>query len=285
MTESSLPQPETETAHASAAPKPTGRVLPYVVLIALLACAIYSVVAILIDGEPGFGRALDSVLAVAVFTGLIWIDTLIARRRPKWFAAVSYCGSVYLLAFWVSNIWAEDIGGHLILGFAHPATLIIVRLTLLHVDLIRVMVRKGSGPLSVFIGALTGVAASATAILLTLSLHVWGAPLLELEPYSRVWAATAMLAAFGTIALLITGVLTGARVTRTAAPEPATLMWPRLHDGTPVPATPSGAPDFSALPPNAVLAWPRYLDGTPVPARATGGRHLSPPTTSERDSE
>ena len=57
----------------------------------------------------------------------------------------------------------------------------------------------------------------------------------------------------------------------TATPQGAhpPLAWPRLSNGTPVPAGPTGAPDFAAVP-GASLAWPTFLDGTPVPARADG---------------
>ncbi len=247
-------------------------------LVAVLACAVYSVVAMLIDGESGFERAFDSVLAVLVFTGLVWIDTLIGTRRPLWFRTISYSSSVFLLAFWVTDIWAEDIGGPMIVWFAHPATLVFVRLVLLYVDLIRVMLRKWNTPLTGFTGALTGVTGAAATVLLAISLHTWGKHLLELDLYGRIWAATALLSAFGVVALLLTGVITSSREPRDIAwvPQPVAsyplpLMWPTLHDGTPLRATLSGTPDFAALPADAVLAWPRYIDGTPVQARPHSG--------------
>ncbi len=255
-----------------------GRFVSSLLLVAVLTCAVYSVVAMLIDGESGFERAFDSVLAVLVFTGLVWIDTLIGTRRPLWFRTISYSSSVFLLAFWVTDIWAEDIGGPMIVWFAHPATLVFVRLVLLYVDLIRVMLRRWNRPLMVFTGALTGVTGAGAAVLLAISLHTWGKHLLELDIYGRIWAATALLSAFGIVALLLSGVLMSSREPRDSAraPQPVAsdrmpLMWPTLHDGTPLRATSSGTPDFAALPANAVLAWPRYIDGTPVQARPHSG--------------
>jgi hypothetical protein len=52
------------------------------------------------------------------------------------------------------------------------------------------------------------------------------------------------------------------------APHPP-LAWPRLANGAPVPANPSGAPDFAAVA-GAPLAWPTFIDGTPVPAAPDG---------------
>ncbi|MEV8337545.1 hypothetical protein [Leucobacter sp. NPDC077196] len=273
---------------ASRTPGRVTRFAPYLLLLAVFLCALYSVVAMVIDEESGFERAFDSVLAVAVFTGLVWIDTLIGKRRPLWFRTISYGSSVFLLAFWVTDIWAEDIGGPLIVWFAHPAILIFIRLALLYVDLIRVMLRTWNVPLTVFTGALTGVTGVAAAVLLTISLHTWGKHLLEIEIYGRIWAATALLSAFGMVALLLAGVMMRSRAPRIAVPEtqPVSpyrppLMWPTLHDGTPLRATPSGAPDFASLPVNAVLAWPRYIDGTPVPPRPTGARDLQHTEISE----
>jgi hypothetical protein len=53
-----------------------------------------------------------------------------------------------------------------------------------------------------------------------------------------------------------------------SAPHPP-LAWPRLANGAPVPANPSGAPHFAAVA-GAPLAWPTFIDGTPVPAAPDG---------------
>ena len=47
------------------------------------------------------------------------------------------------------------------------------------------------------------------------------------------------------------------------------LAWPRLRDGSPVPARGDGAPDFAAVAGHP-LAWPTFADGTPVPAAPDG---------------
>ena len=57
-----------------------------IVLIVVAACALVSVVFILVGtGGDTLGRVITTDVALIVFGLLVWLDTVIGRYRPEWF--------------------------------------------------------------------------------------------------------------------------------------------------------------------------------------------------------
>lgn len=270
------------------------RLLPRIVVGALIAAALVGVYAVIIGTWDETCWRLIGTIALLVFFSLVsWYDADVSARRAPWFGAVSVILSAFLLLDGLVKLWApafdgssssyssEDGTGTSPWGvFGWIALVAVVRLGLLHVHLVLNTQRRFTGPIMskvtvctlVLVGALTlGLAAPLVFDHTTFS-----------DTYWRLVATVAILDALGTILIPLTYTLFGPKAMKgspraagaAAAPVPAAAPAPAAYAPPPAPAA---APAPSSPYPNVLtpaggyrLEWPRYVNGTPLPARPDG---------------
>jgi len=276
------------------------RLLPRIVVGALIAAALVGVYAVIIGTWDETCWRLIGTIALLVFFSLVsWYDADVSARRAPWFGAVSVILSAFLLLDGLVKLWApafdgsssspDDGTGTSSWGvFGWIALVAVVRLGLLHVHLVLNTQRRFTGPIMskvtvctlVLVGALTlGLAAPLVFDHTTFS-----------DTYWRLVATIAILDALGTILIPLTYTLFGPKAAKgsaraaaaaaaappvaAAAPAAAGYAAPAAYAP---PAASAPAPTASSPYPNVLtpaggyrLEWPRYVNGTPLPARPDG---------------
>lgn len=254
----------------------------WIVIGALALVALICVVAILI-GQFGtvLSNTMMTVVALAAFAFLAWLETTSADRRPMWQTAGAVGLWTLVLLLWVVKIWlpyagasAGDDGG---LRFMQALGIAIVaRLAFLYaVIMLKAYERYGVSALA---SILTIVAIALTvleAILLIVPLMVaqwvnFG------EFYGKLVLATLVLAAVATAMVPLVR-LAVRRSGRFTIPEP-TRRWGSsvaptgaATESAGVPASIDGSADEAqSSDSSTLLPWPRFADGTPRPMLPNG---------------
>lgn len=276
------------------------KLLPRIVIGALIAAALVGVYAVIIGRWDENCWRLIGTIALLVFFSLVsWYDADVSARRASWFGAVSVALSAFLLLDGLWKIWAPALDGSVPddwwWGFFSWMLLVAVtRLGLLHIHLVLNTQRRFTGPIMSQVTLVTLILVGALTIGLAAPLvfqHVdFG------EAYWRLVGAIAILDALGTILIPLTYSLFGPKRVKSqgmpyaapagpahaAAPAPAAFAPPVA--ATTVTAPSAAAPTVAAPPaapasayPNVLtpaggfrLEWPRYVNGTPLPAKPDG---------------
>jgi hypothetical protein len=277
------------------------KLLPRIVVGALIAAALVGVYAVIIGRWDETCSRLIGTIALLVFFSLVsWYDADVSARRAPWFGAVSVTLSAFLLLDGLWKIWSPALDGSVPddwwWGFFSWVLLVAVtRLGLLHLHLVLNTQRRFTGPIMskvtlvtlLFVGALT----LGLAVPLVFPRVDFG------EAYWRLVGAIAILDALGTILIPLTYTLFGPKREReqqgprTAGASSlggsrdvssgATAYVPSLAGPAVSVAVPPAAPAAPVAPasayPNVLtptggfrLEWPRYVNGTPLPANPDG---------------
>ena len=292
----------TDAAAPSPAPAPefnrfgwVRRLLPRIVIGALIAAALVGVYAVIIGRWDETCWRLIGTIALLVFFSLVsWYDADVSARRAPWFGAVSVTLSAFLLLDGLWKIWAPALDGSepddWWWGFFSWMLLVAVtRLGLLHIHLVLNTQRRFTGPIMSKVTLVTLILVGALTVGLAAPLvfqHVdFG------EAYWRLVGAIAILDALGTILIPLTYTLFGPKRERGSQAPRAVVspgvvpVAPAFVPGPVAPATGGYAqPAAAAAPaapatayPNVLtptggfrLEWPRYVNGTPLPATSDG---------------
>ncbi|MGG7509703.1 hypothetical protein [Plantibacter sp. YIM 135249] len=197
------------------------RLLPRIVIGALIAAAVVGVYAVLIGEFNELCWRLIGTIALFVFFSLVsWYDADVSARRAPWFGAVSVVTSVFLLIIGLVKIWVpghpsgfdpwwSPVSWFLLVG--------VVRIGLLHVHLVLNTQRRFTGPV---MNTVTGCTLALVG-LLTLGLAI---PLIFVradvgDVYWRLLGVIAILDVLGTILIPLTYSLFGPKARRVAAPS------------------------------------------------------------------
>ncbi|MCI0158400.1 hypothetical protein KNO15_16990 [Leifsonia shinshuensis] len=282
------------------------KLLPRIVIGALIAAALVGVYAVVIGRWDETCWRLIGTIALLVFFSLVsWYDADVSARRAPWFGAVSVVLSAFLLLDGLWKIWAPALDGSVPddwwWGFFSWMLLVAVtRLGLLHLHLVLNTQRRFTGPIMSQVTLVTLILVGALTVGLAAPLvfqHVdFG------EAYWRLVGAIAILDALGTILIPLTYSLFGPKPAKAQGapytgpvapvpaavppaavpPAPAAFEQPVVAESAaPAYAAPTSAAPASAAPaaayPNVLtptaglrLEWPRYINGTPLPAKPDG---------------
>ncbi len=267
------------------------KLLPRIVIGALIAAALVGVYAVIIGRWDETCWRLIGTIALLVFFSLVsWYDADVSARRASWFGAVSVALSAFLLLDGLWKIWAPALDGSVPddwwWGFFSWMLLVAVtRLGLLHIHLVLNTQRRFTGPIMSKVTLITLILVGALTVGLAAPLvfqHVdFG------EAYWRLVGAIAILDALGTILIPLTYSLFGPKTVKAqgtpyavpAAVAPSPAAFTPQAVASPVAASPVAAPPVAPASayPNVLtptggfrLEWPRYVNGTPLPAKPDG---------------
>lgn len=244
---------------------------PRIVLIAVGAVTLISIGFVLFGASgDAIGRIIFTDLALLAFGLLVWTDALIGRYRPDWFEVTSMAADAYTLLIWVGIIWlgtpdATDV-------FLGIYVLVVVRLALLHLDLIRWLMKRMSSQLNRVIGGIAIASISAFFVMLTLPCleifgHFW-----DIDIYGRIVASLAILGSMSTILIPLTALLYNRKPKNLDAPR-QTQPVASTGYGAPVQPGTSAAPAQPA-PYGAPAQFPQtpqdfaYVAGSPLSGTA-----------------
>jgi hypothetical protein len=276
------------------------KLLPRIVIGALIAAALVGVYAVIIGRWDETCWRLIGTISLLVFFSLVsWYDADVSARRASWFGAVSVALSAFLLLDGLWKIWSPALDGTVPddwwWGFFSWMLLVAVtRLGLLHIHLVLNTQRRFTGPIMSKVTLVTLILVGALTVGLALPLVFTRADFSE--AYWRLVGAIAILDALGTILIPLTYTLFGPKSGRRAgAPsvDAPPVVGPSSSGGagpaafatathgaaatsasaTSAPAAPADAsayPNVLAPAGGFRLEWPRYVNGTPLPAKPDG---------------
>lgn len=271
------------------------------VIYALIAVAVVSVVAVMIGSfDTIVANAVLTVVALAGFALIVWLETIGADNRPIWMTvSVVIVWAVVLLA-WVIKIWipygSEWYEDNAPLRFVQILLIGgIARLACLHAQLTLRKYKKFRSVATASIAANVAVfLVGALALLLIVPLV--SSPWVEYpQLYWRIVSAVAILAAVATVVVplfrLISGRVAAKATEASAGVQPvnpaqsvvapaqspqaiAGGVMPSAHGGTGmapgvVPHQVAPAGQAAAQEPE-LLPWPLFPDGTPLPQLPNG---------------
>lgn len=246
------------------------RIAVWVALGGLIVATVIGVVMVLVGTADDIApRALLTVILIAAFTGVIFLDASLASRRPVWFVLTSMGVWVATLLIGAVMVWmpAPPVPGVYSL-FQAPARVVAFLLIVLILQLAVLYVRlfvKGwehhRTPLVNVIARVTIVLAILLTVMLVFPLMLGGWVVFH-DIYWRLVVAIAILAAVGTALVpLVTALLTPGGMPRGRASygrgvghgvghgvsTHAAPAWPTYPDGvTPLPIGPDGQPLWDA---------------------------------------
>lgn len=268
------------------------------VIYALIAVAVVSVVAVMIGSfDTIVANAVLTVVALAGFALIVWLETIGADNRPIWMTvSVVIVWAVVLLA-WVIKIWipygSEWYEDNAPLRFVQILLIGgIARLACLHAQLTLRKYKKFRSVATASIAANVAVfLVGALALLLIVPLV--SSPWVEYpQLYWRIVSAVAILAAVATVVVplfrLISGRVAAKATEAGVSAQPghptqsvvAPAQPQQASVGGVVPAV-SGGPGMApgSVPPQVasaaaqepeLLPWPLFPDGTPLPQLPNG---------------
>jgi hypothetical protein len=265
-----------------------------------------------VSGET-LGRVVSTNIALVVFALLVWVDSLIGRRRPDWFEFASLAFDAYLLLLWVSTIWFGpfDGGAAAVDFFVSFGALLWVRAMIGLADLLRLLWMRWRSSVTDAVAIVGLIAIALVAVLVTLPAPEPLHDLWDFDYYGRIIGALSIVAGVCFV-LVPLWALVQARGERAvfpggapqygapqygtpqgyAAPAPAAPSEPKFVAPAPVVVSePVVAPQQVASEPAAApapqvapqpLAWPSLANGRPVPAGSDGRPDFASLSPSER---
>jgi len=228
---------------------------------AVVAAAAVAIYAVIVGSFGVLELKLILVIVVFVaFTLFALFDAEAVAPRHDRLAIASLAVAVYLLVAGVLLIALAAPTGQLddgtegtLAAFARWIALALVgRGVLLELLLLEAAHRHFGARMITRVAAGTSVAAVLTATLLSIPAFPWTDDTFP-APYWRSTGVAAILMLLGTALLPLLGRFfvhrDGGPIPASAEPLPPRLAWPRLEDGTPLPAGPDGRPDYGVLTP------------------------------------
>jgi hypothetical protein len=258
---------------------PFDRVRPVMLRVVIASLIVAAGVAIVSIATSTFGdtswRLIATATVFAAFALFAWYDAAISSARSSWFALVGFAVSVYLFIAGMAKIWIiqpPDYADTILDGFFGWLILAaIARVALAHVHVVLSTEARLRSP--VITGVTRVTLALVTILAVMLSVPVLFSPL-ELDgAYWRVLGVVAVLDALGTVLIPLAYQLftpASARTRTLGAAHPGAASYPSAV----APTAPRGfrppTAAYAAIGAPLTLQWPKYADGTDLPATPTG---------------
>jgi hypothetical protein len=258
---------------------PFDRVRPVMLRVVIASLIVAAGVAIVSIATSTFGdtswRLIATATVFAAFALFAWYDAAISSARSSWFALVGFAVSVYLFIAGMAKIWIiqpPDYADTILDGFFGWLILAaIARVALAHVHV--VLSTEARLRSHVITGVTRVTLALVTILAVMLSVPVLFSPL-ELDgAYWRVLGVVAVLDALGTVLIPLAYQLftpASARTRTLGAAHPGAASYPSAV----APTAPRGfrppTAAYAAIGAPLTLQWPKYADGTDLPATPTG---------------
>jgi hypothetical protein len=258
---------------------PFDRVRPVMLRVVIASLIVAAGVAIVSIATSTFGdtswRLIATATVFAAFALFAWYDAAISSARSSWFALVGFAVSVYLFIAGMAKIWIiqpSDYADTILDGFFGWLILAaIARVALAHVHVVLSTEARLRSP--VITGVTRVTLALVTILAVMLSVPVLFSPL-ELDgAYWRVLGVVAVLDALGTVLIPLAYQLftpASARTRTLGAAHPGAASYPSAV----APTAPRGfrppTAAYAAIGAPLTLQWPKYADGTDLPATPTG---------------
>lgn len=252
---------------------PFDRVRPIVlrsVVGALIVAAAVSVFSVLIGDFGDTSWKLLGTAALFVFFALCsWYDADVSARRYPVFASASFLVSIFIFVVGLIRLWGPDLSEHgSRLVFADNTmsflwVAFVARAALLHLHIVLSTGTRLRTPTIAAVSRVTLWLVAALGTMLVLPALVVGGGYGDV--YWRIVTVIAILDALGTVLIPLTYALFHINELKApSAPDnrevfrppaaayakpgaPLKLMWPKYHDGTPLPAGADGNPDFTGV--------------------------------------
>jgi hypothetical protein len=258
---------------------PFDRVRPVMLRVVIASLIVAAGVAIVSIATSTFGdtswRLIATATVFAAFALFAWYDAAISSARSSWLALVGFAVSVYLFIAGMAKIWIiqpPDYADTILDGFFGWLILAaIARVALAHVHV--VLSTEARLRSHVITGVTRVTLALVTILAVMLSVPVLFSPL-ELDgAYWRVLGVVAVLDALGTVLIPLAYQLftpASARTRTLGAAHPGAASYPSAV----APTAPRGfrppTAAYAAIGAPLTLQWPKYADGTDLPATPTG---------------